>query len=277
MDLSQLETRGYVNVLYPPGLRAEVRNAMRLWEEFCKLPNEVKIRFSYSGDRNVSGVGYELKLEKGSTKDLKEDFHVRNTEIAFLRAEAEKIGPTAEKFIDAAFELNAHIAPVIQEFAAQAETQFNLVDFTRDTAMQQPRALIRFLHYFGDRAVGDEMAVPHVDKGGFTLHLYESHPGLEYLSYERRWVPMAFSEHETAIIPAMRLQLRSQNTLKATCHRVVANEETARNGRFSAVCFVDFNKTPYYDKVKNGRLQDRDAGFNYAIPLSELAGLFIPH
>jgi isopenicillin N synthase-like dioxygenase len=275
IDVSTLETRGYANVPYPIGLRAKVQEAVYAWKGFCALTNETKQLISYSGDKNVSGVGYELKLDQGATKDLKEDFHIRLTEQDFLDKEAKKVGLAATTFVDKAFELNVLVAPVIQEFAEAAESAFAMPDFVADVEEKHPRVLIRFLHYFGGRQSGDELAVPHVDKGGFTLHLYESHPGLEYLTKERTWSPMAFSGDETAIIPAMRLQYRAENRLKATCHRVVANEESARDGRFSVVCFVDFAKTPYYDKVRSGRLQDQLMGFNYNIPFTDFKKMFV--
>jgi len=274
LDVGTLETCGYVNVPYPAGLRAKVYDAISVWKDFCTLPNDTKRRISYSGDTNVSGVGYELKLDRGATKDLKEDFHLRMSERSFLTKEALKIGNVATTFVEKALELNELMVPVIQEFAGAVETYFAMPKFAQDVQEKHPRALIRFLHYFGDREPADEIAVPHVDKGGFTLHLYESHPGLEYLSYEGQWKPIAFSENETAIIPAMRLQYRSNNRLKATCHRVVANEGSSKDGRYSAVCFVDFAGTPYYDKVRAGRLQDRPAGFNYKMPFPEFTQLF---
>jgi isopenicillin N synthase-like dioxygenase len=270
-----LETRGFVNPSYPTDLRRGVETAMHAWEVFCALPNDLKQRITYTADGNVSGVGYELKLDEGSTLDLKEDFHLRLSEEEHLKKEAQKVGDIALNFVDIALKLSALMAPVIHEFTEEVETQLGLKGFTADTARKHPRALLRFLHYFGDRNVGDVLAVPHVDKDGFTLHLYESHHGLEYLTHDGVWEPMEFSHAQTAVIPAMRMQYRSQNRLKATCHRIVATDETAGPGRFSAVCFFDFSGTPYYDKVKQGRLQDREPGFNYRMPFNEFSKLFV--
>lgn len=122
--------------------------------------------------------------------------------------------------------------------------------------------------------MGEEIASSHVDKSAFTLHLYESHPGLERLSYDGGWESMPVSEGETAIIPGMRLQYRSENRIKATCHRVVATETTAAVGRFSAVCFIHPKNTPEYDKASAGRLQEFGPGFNYTLPWNEFSRLF---
>lgn len=274
LDTRTLATRGYVNVPYPSGLRKEVLETVEAWKAFCALPHEIKQQISYSGDMNVSGVGYELKLVRGATNDLKEDFHIRLSERNFLVNEGLKIGEVATTFLEKAFNLNEHIVPVVESFAEAVEAEFYMPEFKADVQKKEQRMLIRFLHYFGDRHVGDEMAVPHVDKGGFTLHLYESHPGLEYLTHEHQWQPMIFTENETAVIPAMRTQYRTENRLKATYHRVVANKQTARDGRFSVVCFVDFDRTPYYDKARVGRLQDQPLAFNYTMPFDAFKELF---
>ncbi len=134
---------------------------------------------------------------------------------------------------------------------------------------------VRFLHYFGGRKEGDEIATPHVDKSGFTLHLYESDPGLQYLDFAKQWRDMPVSLGETAIIPGMRLQYRSQNRLKAIYHRVIATEKVAQQGRFSVVCFIHLKNTPEYNKQKAGRLQEFPPGFNYDMPFSEFSKLFI--
>lgn len=269
---------------YSPSLRKGVAEAMRAWEEFCTLPDATKTRISYSGDLNVSGVGYELKLEHGVTNDLKEDFHLRLSERDFLEREADKVGPIALDFVEKALELGPLMEDIIRSFARACEKGLGMEGFEADTMEKMPRALIRFLHYFGNDDLdgqhfispGDQIAMPHVDKGGFTLHLHESHPGLQRMTCDGAWVPMDFAADVTAIIPAMRMQYRSNNILKATCHRVVANEETARIGRYSAVCFMDFSTTPYYDKKRWGRLQDQPPGFNYTKPFEELKKMFEP-
>src|SRR5665213_274808 len=205
--IEQLATRGFVRLPYPPKLRDEVLQAVETWKAFCRLPNEMKKRISYSGDVNVSGVGYELKLEQGATNDLKEDFHLRVSEREFLLNEAVKVGPVAKHFIRDALSLGPLIEPLVAEFTKAIEQQFSMPGFHDDTMARMPRALIRFLHYFGDRKVGDELAIPHVDKGGFTLHLHESHFGLQHLGFDNgQWRSMDFLAGETAIIPGMRMQ-----------------------------------------------------------------------
>ncbi len=85
---------------------------------------------------------------------------------------------------------------------------------------------------------------------------------------------MPVSESRTVIIPAMQLQLRSKGKLRALWHRVVATPETAKAGRYSAVCFVQLKNTSKYDKEKWGRLQEMEEGFNYNMSPQEFAKFF---
>ncbi len=85
---------------------------------------------------------------------------------------------------------------------------------------------------------------------------------------------MHVASGETAIIPSMQMQLRSKGELRALTHRVIANPETAVNGRYSAVCFVQFKKTPKYDKDTHGRLQEKSPGFNYGLSHDDFSKLF---
>jgi len=266
--------RAYVS--YEPDLRAGVEEAVDAWKAFCLLPEELKLKFPYSSDAKVSGNGYELKKDLGSA-DLKEDFHLRVAVRDWLMESAEAVDPVVTPdFVEKALAVNELIAPLLREFGEAVEQKHGIPGFADDIMAKQPFWLLRFLHYFGDREPGDEIAAPHVDKGGFTLHLYESDRGVEQLTYaDKQWVPMPLSHDQTVIIPGMGLQNRSKGVLRATCHRVVATEESAKQGRYSAVCFFNFNNVRFYDKERFGRLQNWEPGAFYDMPFEEFDKLFI--
>lgn len=261
-------------------LKAAVREAADAWKAFCKLSEDQKKRFSYTPDNAVgSGVGYELKKGEGGM-DLKEDFHARAKSRGFLMQEARKIGGEAFLFVSAALNVSTHLRPLVQEFARQAARDYGMAGFEMDTVRAQPLWTVRFNHYFPTDDPGAVMAGQHTDKGCFTPHLYESDSGLERLTCEpepakRRWEPVSIDPEKTMLFPGLRLQLRSKNRLKATCHRVVANERTAKHGRYSIVAFVDSLNIPYFDKARIGRTQNFHAGFNYDMPFDEFRKMFI--
>ncbi len=272
-SIDDLETRGFVAFSYPAKVRTAVLTVAGLWKQFCALPIETKKALPYSN--NADGVGYELKDGVGTKADRKENFDITTGSHEWLQKNVELIQhPVALEFLQNATALIQVIEPLILDFARESEKAFGLEGFGEEVSESKGAFFLRFIHYFGDRQVGDETATAHVDQSGFTPHLFESTPGLECLTYDGTWIPMPVSEGETVIIPAMQMQLRSNSRLKALCHRVVATRESARGGRYSAVCFVQLKNTPKYDKGTQGRLQEKEAGFNYVLPPEEFAKLF---
>jgi isopenicillin N synthase-like dioxygenase len=271
----ELETEGRLYVTYDPSLRAGVEEAMKAWKQFTQLPEAKKVLFGYSPDAKTSGNGYELKLE--GAIDRKENVHLRvNARDELLNGAAQADPVIGPAFVESALALNELMASMVRDFARTIEEECAIPGFELDVMDWQPKWLLRFLHYFGDRMPGEEIAAPHTDKGGFTLHLYESHPGVEYLTYDsREWKALPLSHDQTVIIPGMGLQNRSKGTLRALVHRVVATEETAETGRFSAVCFFNFNHARFFDKSRFGAQQAWAPGAFYDMPFEQFDSYFI--
>lgn len=272
-SVGDIRRKGFVSFQYPSDLRGAVERTIELWKKFCDLPIEIKKGLPYSN--NADGVGYELKEGVGNRADRKENFDIAILGKDWLTENAESIqNPIALEFIENTIELVGVMKPTILEFAKQIEAEFGVEGFVKEVEESEAGYFTRFIHYFGDREVGEETATAHTDQSGFTLHLFESDKGLQCLTYEDQWIDMPVSSGETVIIPSMQMQLRTKGELKALCHRVIATEETAKTGRFSAVCFVQLKNTPKYDKDKGGRLQEKEPGFNYDMPHDEFSGLF---
>ncbi len=272
-NISSLKENGFVSIQYPKELRLHINKAINSWKKFCDLPEEVKKGLPYSN--TGAGVGYEHKDGSGPNGDRKENFDITTAGVGWLEEYASKIkNKVALKFLNDSTSLIEVIKPTIIKFAKNVEETFGIEGFTKEVTKSEPSFFVRFIHYFGDRKIEDETASAHCDQSGFTLHLFESDPGLQCLTYDKKWIDMPVSDGETVIIPAMQLQLRSKGELRALCHRVIATPETALNGRYSAVCFIQLTGTPKYNKEKHGRLQEKKAGFNYEIPPSEFSKLF---
>jgi isopenicillin N synthase-like dioxygenase len=269
--IHELRRDGLVNVDYPEDLRGIVENAVLSWKAFCNLSKEDKCTFAFQEDHH-DGAGYELKEEKQAKRDLKENFHVTQFQYARL---AKIANQRTFPFLHDANILLDKIEPVVLQFARDVEKEYGVEGLTQEVKISKPYWILRYLHYFGDQQLGSEIAAPHADKGGFTLHLYESDEGLQYYCIKMRtWNPMPVCHKQTVIIPAMQLQLRSEGKLKALYHRVVATEQTARHGRFSMVCFIPFENTAKYHKKMYGNMQSHDVGFNYDMPHEKFVNLF---
>jgi isopenicillin N synthase-like dioxygenase len=272
ISLQELRESGLINITYPDSLRGAVEKAVDSWKNFCQLPATEKMVFTFLEDKHGDGAGYELKEKKESKRDLKENFHVtlfqhtRLTQIANNRT---------FPFLNDAKILLDRIEPLIVEFAESLEKEYKMEGLVAEVKSSKPYWILRYLHYFGDQEEGCEIAAPHADKGGFTLHLFESDAGLEYYCmHQSVWKPMPVDEKQTVIIPAIQLQLWSKGDLKALYHRVVATEKTARQGRFSMVCFIPFQSIPMYNKKLYGSMQVHETGFNYRLSHQEFARLF---
>lgn len=273
--MKSLETKGFVTLPYPFIIKLAVSQAAELWKFFCALPLEIKQGLPYSNDSD--GVGYEFKDGSGPKGDTKENFDITIAGHDWLQANIESMidNPVATLFLEKATNLVKIIKPLILEFAAQAEKEFDLENFTDEVDKSEHKFFIRFIHYPSEREIGKETATAHTDQSGFTLHLFESVPGLECLTFDKDWIPMPVSNGNTVIIPAMQLQLKSLGKLKALCHRVTATKQSVDSGRYSAVCFVQLSRTPKYDKKTHGRLQEKPPGFNYNMSHDEFSKLFM--
>jgi isopenicillin N synthase-like dioxygenase len=273
-SFNSLKEAGFINVEYPEDLRRSVSKAIDAWKRFCALPESVKVQFPYASGEGM-GVGYELKKEEGRTLDLKEDFHATLGARKWLRDTAIDIGdPQIAYFVGCTESLVETMDTLVLWFARMLEENYGVEGLTDEVKDSKDMWFVRFIHYFPGSKPGEEIGKAHADKSGFTLHLYESDPGLQYLDRKMAWADMPVSETETVIIPGMRGQYRSKGDLKATFHRVVATKDTAKTGRFSAVCFVHLKRTPEYDKSRAGRLQEFKPGFNYSMSFDEFAKLF---
>jgi isopenicillin N synthase-like dioxygenase len=272
-SIENLETKGFVNVTNPVDLSRSVTAATERWQEFCGLSTDIKKSLPYSN--SGTGVGYELKEGVGYKADRKENFDIALGGREWLENNISKIeNPLVISFLNEALSLVEIMKPLVLDFAKQVEGEFSLDGFVDEVESSEDAFFVRFIHYFGDREIGEETATAHVDQSGFTLHLFESDPGLQCLTFDEKWIDMPVSDGQTVIIPSMQLQLRSKGILRALCHRVIANENTAKHGRFSAVCFVQLKHTPKYDKERWGRLQERNPGFNYVVKYKEFKNLF---
>jgi hypothetical protein len=233
----------------------------------------VKQNLPYSN--NADGVGYEIKDGSGNKGDRKENFDVTTGSVAWLEKNIDEIkNPTALEFVKKATALVGLLKPSILEFAGESEKAFGLKDFEKEVEASESTFFVRFIHYFGDREINEEIASSHTDRSGFTFHLFESHEGFQCMNHDKKWINIPITEGGTVIIPSMQMQFRSEGELKATCHRVIATEKTARQGRYSAVCFVQLKNTPQLNKNKVGRLQEMEPGFNYSTPFEEFSKLF---
>ncbi len=280
-DINELQNEGTVTITYPEYLRKAVMRAVTSWQAFCSLPLQTKLNLPYSN--NADGFGYEHKDGSGFAGDKKENFDVALRGREWLEANASKIeGYIPLQFIGDALDLVEVMKTTVFDFARRVENELWVEGFLEEVKASAESFFVRFIHYPGNRVVGDETCVAHTDQSCFTFHLYESLPGLQGFSFQdRKWIDMPVSSGQTVIFSAMQLQLRSKGKIRALAHRVVANKESSDpdgNGRYSAVCFIQLKNTPKYNKAVYGRLQEllakHGADHTYDMPQIEFEKMF---
>ncbi len=280
-DLSSLHTmrtEGFVELPYPDHLTRTIAIAVAAWKEFLALPDSIKKRFDYLPDTGNSGSGYEFP--DAAKKDFKHVFHTKVKDAAWLYDQARRVGrDEATVLVSSSLKAIEELIPFVAEFCGRLEREFDVGTFRDDFLADTKECILRHLFYPPgvERDAGYHIAKRHVDKGGFTLHNWESHPGVERLTFDRKWVPFPTRKGMAVMFGSFRLQHRSKNVLKGLDHRVVLVPEAVRTGRHSTVFFSNFLNSPYYNKRKYGPMQDLPEGFTYDVSLEQLNAYFAPY
>ncbi len=275
LSVASMRTDGYAVMPYLENTDPQLDKVMRAWNSFRALPQEVQNRFQYLPDNLVgnSGSGYEPpSLEKFDVR--KHTFHAKLRDGAWLREMAAKVHPQAVTLVDETLLLLEELTLELVPFADAFEEEFGAPGFKKNLVEGFDQCILRLLDYPPGYEVGEIIAKQHCDKGGGTLHLRESCSGVERYSFDREWVDFPVGEGQAVVFAGLRMQHLTKCDLKALCHQVKANVETAAHGRQAAVLFLNFNGTPYYNKGKQKSTQTKDPGFNYAMSFDEFDTLF---
>lgn len=261
---AELDRNGYGVIDYPADLKIAVEDLMSKFSSFCNQELEHKENLNY---KNSTGYENRDKIANPDSVDHKESFYIKaNYELP------DSYTPSKEDvaFVNSCKELFEKIAPKIIE-STKILSDISGTDLTQyfDTSALTLRAI----HYYPDSNV--EIAHSHVDRGGQTYHLYESTGGLESF-WNGEWNHLSFAKDQMAFFPCIQAQYASKCNLKGLCHRVVSNADSIKNGRYSLVLFVDYNKLPFkYSFTKSGPIEKTfSPGLNYNLSFSELESYF---
>ncbi len=269
-----LQRDGVMQVEYSQELKQAVEFAANAFIAFCSLPTAEKMKLAT--DNSFNGIGYQSKLtnttgDRKEVVDYSEDGHIGDG-----KTDLDSITPEARELIRAASVLPKLTERAILEVAKAVHTPTNAGESLYDVAKRSaPKAFFRFLHYPSGVPTGTEVAEPHADHSGITLHLYESNDGCQKLDFDKKtWTPLPVADGKAIAFGGMQLQLASQGEVTALCHKVISTEITSEVGRFAIVCFTALDGCPPYDRTHNGRLQEKEPGFNYDMPIDEFSQLF---
>jgi len=216
---------------------------------FFALPDEVKRKYHFPGGGGARGyTPFGIETAKGATAfDLKEFWHV-GRDLAeghkFRDHMPDNVWPSeVPGFKDTFQELFAafdgtglKILKAIARFLKIDEDYF--IDTVRDG-----NSVMRLLHYppIQSEPGSNVRAGAHEDINTITLLLGAEEAGLELLTRDGRWIPVAPKPGELVVNIGDMLQRLTNGVLRSTTHRVV-NPPPERRGfsRYSMPFFLHF-------------------------------------
>lgn len=235
MYADKLRKQLYVDIDYPQHLTKAI-GTVEPWKQFCALPLEIKNKFEFLNHQDGADPGYRWRRRSEGRED-KEYFHIYpNTfELAEKDGNAELVAstPAVKDFFTYAVE----IQKLAFDFALGIQKEMNkdipgLTGLIEDGKMQ---SVLRFLHYTNDEKA-EVIADQHFDRSLFTLHLYESGPGLQFLNWDMEWTDAPIDVGKTVLFNGYRMEEFTQGKLQKTWHRVIRTGDV--KDRVSMVLFV---------------------------------------
>ena len=226
-----------------------IRRAEEKAREFFALPEDAKRKYHIEGGGGARGyTPFGIETAKGATAfDLKEFWHVGRelahghpfrdhmpdnvwpTEVAGFRETFEELFATFDR-------AGLKILKAIARFLQIGEDYF--VDTVRDG-----NSVMRLLHYppIQGEPGSNARAGAHEDINTITLLLGAEEAGLELLTRDGRWIPVAPKPGELVVNIGDMLQRLTNGMLRSTTHRVV-NPPPERRGfsRYSMPFFLHF-------------------------------------
>lgn len=260
MYFNQLRDNLFATVHFPQEL-SELMKQVGVWRDFCKLSPEIKQQFAFSDEQVEIDPGYKIRSRVGGRED-KEYFHYLpiNKDI-LVRNDLELAArqtPEVQHFFDFSEQLFNLTDPLIEGIAQDLSAEIpEIVEIVRRS---KPNRIIRFLHYTPQDSAEKMLADQHFDRSGFTLHLYESHLGLELLDWNMQWIPAPMGEGKTITFTGYQMEQLTKGVCQKTWHRVLKNESLRDTTRISVVLFVPFTGVISYDQ--STRSQDQIPGYH---------------
>ncbi len=231
------------------------------WRAFCALPLSLKEKFVYPEHEGVWDLGYKLRKRTLGRED-KEYFHYTPKNGEFLSHYKLEELVKENKAVSDFFEFGDTLYKAVRDLSLDIGRNLGRFLSTLPAELEKGKDLLtlRFLHYTPERAEDESLADAHFDRSGFTLHLFESHPGLQLLNWKMEWKDAPIREGNTVMFTGYQLELLSKGELQKTWHRVVRKKDAlGGESRISIVLFVPFVDTPSYPK--EARAQDQTPGY----------------
>lgn len=221
--------------------RPEFQKIIDVFMEFLTLPLEIKepMYFQLDPGNRGSEVGYKKYLRDLGHTDNREYFHYNeHAEIRFVQPRAHH--PELDRLLTTVKPLYEKAKAAMEQVLLAFETHFPGIRDQFLPKNQIPDFYLRLLKY--DRLnPGDFLAKGHYDRGGCTLALAESAPGLRMGPNDKQVKEVAHAEGQALFMPGIKFHSVTSDDYPPTWHDVVQKSENMYNenvARWAIVLFA---------------------------------------
>lgn len=218
------------------------------WRKFCALPSEVKEKFSFLNHQSTidADPGYRLRSREEGRED-KEYFHSYPEIPQLIASDGLQGMVEGDMVLKDFFDYSDRVLHASHAFAKNIGEELardvpELGELLREGKF---RSVLRLLHYTNDPTT-EVIAAQHFDRSLYTLHLYESAPGLQFLNWDLTWTEAPIAHGKTVVFNGYRGEVITKGALQKTWHRVVSHGHDT--DRISLVLFVWSNHVEDYPK-----------------------------
>lgn len=271
-EYTEMRDYGFASVESSANIKMVAEKALESWQNFYKLPSEVKSIFVRAGN----GARYQPRLMEEGRQDGEEAFCIPRSELGRLRTIAPTNHTCSEFFQDSEVMLG-ELREFIVDFAIQIEGRGGayLSGLTDEVRQGIDAWSLRFSRYPPAQTTERIIGPPTVDQYGLTIHVITTTSGIRYWDESRNsWVGMSVEPEKMVIVAGLQMQYRSHCEIIALPYLTESNEVSAEEGRDSIVCFIPLVNTPKFDEAQYPMLRRKSVGFNCSMKFENFKKLF---
>lgn len=215
------------------------------WLNFLDLPDSVKMRWCVGEpadpDDGLVVRSGEERHDAPGTYDRKSVFQFKGMRRlgALLRQHEVEYSDDIAAWLALTDTLHAHCVGRIKDFGGELDRQMPGFDFAGgiQRATEQDMHCLRLLCYDEPQKIGDEVAKDHIDRNFITLHLDESHKGLDVRCAAKTCVAYAKSPQEILVFTGAKADHMTSGKLRPVGHGVFAKEDFVGKKRWAIIFF----------------------------------------
>ena len=214
------------------------------WMSFLASDSQYKLQFQFQrnmDDPEGPDDGYILRnaeaKKEGGFYDLKEFFHYRPDLHELLAARGVSIYSQTREWLQSCESLYRTCMSSVLEHCESIDSELGTDLYSRVRSVGPGLHVLRLLHYKEEMKKGNLLGKAHPDRCFLTLHLYESHPGLEIL-VDSEWKEYTPEKGKILAFPGKKAPKETDQRLQALPHRIVARIDCPVVKRCSMVFFA---------------------------------------